>query len=95
MRLINRLKNMKDIYKLWLFIIALFATNGFQAMMNTDTEDQTVALGTEVIVKVADVAAVAKVAEVAKVAAVANCGGGSVVAHEVEHHGGSNAKVRE
>ena len=92
-RAFNWFKNLKDIYKLWVFIISILATNGLQALMSGNSTDDIVEFkDAEVIVKVADVA---PTAAVAAVAAVAKCGDGSVLAHEVEHHGGSHAKVRE
>lgn len=88
----KRVKDMQDITKLILFILALFGTNGLQALFNGSTEDvfegEVVECAAVVeCPEVAEVASVAKVAAVAAVAAIANCNE-KVQDHVGEHHGG-------
>ena len=86
----NKVKTFVDVYKIWIFIVALFGTNGIQAYFNSDKEAKS-----EPEVKVEEVKpkfnnqkllnSIKLIMENNK--CTCNCSG-SVLGHEIEHHGG-------
>jgi len=79
-KLFGKLKMMYDTYKMWIFLVALFGSNGMQAYMNdagTKTKDITVSTTMQPTTKLDPITVVCQ----------CSCQDGTE-GHVEEHHGG-------